>query len=373
MRVLHLLAYPEDVGGILPLIRDLKTAMAAAGEAYEHVVWVNEGFVGERSPALDHRFTTMDARGPIGPRNLGRGARDLGRLLARERFDLLHAHDRHGTIAGLVQSVRRRVPLVVTVHLYSPKRWFYGGLRRLPRVHPVYLTRHMAEFYGCSDESRIDIIPDSCPDLLLDRPIGHATYAFTPERPLRLLGLGLFHVWKNWKLLIEAVGMLSTADRARVRLVLRGKPSNVDSSLRYAGEMADAVTSLGVADSVAILPFTERPQDEIDGCDWFVLPSIMEPCSVALAEGMAAGKPVLVSRSGGNVELVEDGVSGRFIDPHDPADIAEKIREILAGHPGMRLDPAAIRDAVRGRLASRVAPRYADVYRKALGAGAALG
>jgi glycosyltransferase involved in cell wall biosynthesis len=58
-----------------------------------------------------------------------------------------------------------------------------------------------------------------------------------------------------------------------------------------------------------------------------VTPSINERAclGLAVAEAMASGKPVIVSRVGGGPELVTDGESGLLVPPNDPAALARAI------------------------------------------------
>ena len=60
-----------------------------------------------------------------------------------------------------------------------------------------------------------------------------------------------------------------------------------------------------------------------------VFPSHIEAHGIAIIEGMAMGKAVVVSRTGTGLELVEDEISGMLCDPHNPDSIADKVINLL--------------------------------------------
>ncbi len=61
-----------------------------------------------------------------------------------------------------------------------------------------------------------------------------------------------------------------------------------------------------------------------------ILPSrCYENFSVSVLEAYAMGKPVVASRIGAIAELVEDGVTGLLFEPGQPADLAQKIRQLV--------------------------------------------
>ena len=64
-------------------------------------------------------------------------------------------------------------------------------------------------------------------------------------------------------------------------------------------------------------------------CDIAVLPSRAEGLPNAVLEYMAAGLPVIVSRVGGNAELVEDGVTGLLVPPEDSAALSAALLKLL--------------------------------------------
>lgn len=68
--------------------------------------------------------------------------------------------------------------------------------------------------------------------------------------------------------------------------------------------------------------------------DAFVFPSDTDTFGQVIQEAMASGLPVLGARSGGSLDLVRDGVSGRLFTPGLASDLRARLRELVA-------DPAA--------------------------------
>src|SRR5205823_3507679 len=69
--------------------------------------------------------------------------------------------------------------------------------------------------------------------------------------------------------------------------------------------------------------------------DVFVLPSLAEGISNTVLEAMASGLPVLATGVGGNVEIVDDGRSGRLFPARDVQSLAQLIAE-YANDPHLR-------------------------------------
>jgi glycosyltransferase involved in cell wall biosynthesis len=125
---------------------------------------------------------------------------------------------------------------------------------------------------------------------------------------------------------------------------------------------------LGIGDRVRFAGFRPYEQRFYPALDVSVLTSLTEGLSIALLESMNHGLPVVVTRVGGNPEVVLDGETGFLVPPRDPAGFAERVVALLR-NPELR---ARMGRAARRRVAERfdvkeAARRYLEVYEEVLG------
>ncbi len=67
--------------------------------------------------------------------------------------------------------------------------------------------------------------------------------------------------------------------------------------------------------------------------DVAVLPSYREAQGLTVLEAMALSRPVVASNVGGIPEMIEDGVTGLLVPPHDAPALAAAIVRLLTDHP----------------------------------------
>ncbi|MCX7819240.1 MAG: glycosyltransferase [Kiritimatiellae bacterium] len=89
------------------------------------------------------------------------------------------------------------------------------------------------------------------------------------------------------------------------------------------------VRSFGVQERVELLGWRDDAAELMWGADLLIHASEREGLSNAILEAMAAGLPVVATKSGGTAEAVEDGLTGRLVDCGDRAAMAAAIGELL--------------------------------------------
>jgi glycosyltransferase involved in cell wall biosynthesis len=87
---------------------------------------------------------------------------------------------------------------------------------------------------------------------------------------------------------------------------------------------------LNLEDHFSLLGFRGDVPQILADLDVFVLSSVSEGLSIATIEAMAAGRPVVVTRSGGPQEIIEDRRTGLLVPPGDASALASGICEVLA-------------------------------------------
>lgn len=80
--------------------------------------------------------------------------------------------------------------------------------------------------------------------------------------------------------------------------------------------------NLGIADHVHFLGYRSDAAELYGACDLFAFMTYREGLPVSLMEAMAAGMPIVCTRVRGNTDLIQDEVSGVFVE-NDPSALAE--------------------------------------------------
>jgi glycosyltransferase involved in cell wall biosynthesis len=135
--------------------------------------------------------------------------------------------------------------------------------------------------------------------------------------------------WKGFRVLIEVVNSLKQRypditlviigeGEERRKLESQVMKSGLQEHVRFTGRLAK--DTLGAT---------------LKAADVFVLNTAYEGLSHQLIEVMDLGVPIVTTRSGGNPELITDGVNGYLIDFNDAAQLEEAVTRVLS-HPESR-------------------------------------
>lgn len=177
---------------------------------------------------------------------------------------------------------------------------------RTDRLTQIYNGVDTVRFRPRGDEARSGTLPDG----------------FVPEQGIVIGCVGRMEPVKDHANLVRAFLALLAGfpeARRRARLVIIGAGSERERCL-------EMLRQAGAAD-LAWLPGERRDVPELlRSFDIFVLPSLGEGISNTILEAMASGLPVVATRVGGNVELVEEEKTGSLVPASDSPALAAVLR-----------------------------------------------
>jgi len=258
----------------------------------------------------------------------------LRRMLGKLDWDIVHLHTRKAQSLSLYLPRRRTFRVVATRRMdYEVKRdWFhrklYGcvdGVLAVSEAVKEVLT------YAGVDSGKIWVVHSGVDPARFAN--SDRAFVETVRRracvgdATRLIGIaGVLEQRKAHDVLLRAVRILRQ-DGEDVACVAAG-----EGPLRQ--PLLDLSNHLGIADRVHLLGFVDDMASFYRSLDVFVLPSNKEAMGNSLMEAMASEVPVVASRVGGSVEIVEEAVSGMLFPPGDSRALARAISTLLRD-PGL--------------------------------------
>ncbi len=251
------------------------------------------------------------------------------RLLKEIRPDILHTHLYHPNLYGRLAALGLGLPgVVAAVHNSYTRVKFHRRLwnHLLGWASDRILVGSPRVW---EDVRRYDAVPASRL-LLLPYGIDPAELEtdLTREEARGLLSVsgfvlaavGRLEEQKGQKHLLAAMaGVRRQIPEATLILVGEGRQRQVlEHQARELG-LADRVRFLGTRRDLALI---------YRALDLYVQPSLWEGLPLALLKAMGAGLPVLATRVGGVMELIEDGVNGRIVAPAEPEALGRVLVEL---------------------------------------------
>lgn len=313
----------------------------------------------------------------------------LARLAGRESYKLLHVH---GVRAGWVAALARRLfglraPVLLTLHneipraFSGPKGWV--GQQFLRRAldapqHVIAVSAGIARQFAAlapHRAGRVTYVPNGI-DLERFAAAASSTVGTDGERRRRahvfagfgvpvdrpLIGTALRMIAsKGLDLLVETIEALSRV-MPNLHVVIAGDgPARADLERRIA--------RLGLGERTHFLGWWKEMPLFFAGIDLLIFPSESEGLPLTILEAMAAGVPIAATAVGGIPDVIEDGVSGLLVSPHDPGKLAQAAHKLLSDGGFAARVAAAARAGAASFSADAMVRRTMEVYRSLCGAG----
>jgi sugar transferase (PEP-CTERM/EpsH1 system associated) len=160
---------------------------------------------------------------------------------------------------------------------------------------------------------------------------------------------------KDYDTLINAASALHEKDRTFKLLLLGDGPE-----LRRLVDLAQNLIGSG---GFISLGRSKNVPEVLTAMDVFVQTSLNEGMSNTILEAMATGLPVVVTRVGGNTEIVEEGNTGWMFQPGDVEHLSEIIFGISTNAEARQMSGHAARQRVQDKFSDeRMLENYRELY-----------
>ncbi len=251
--------------------------------------------------------------------------------------DIIHCNGIKSHI--LVAMANTRVPTIWHIQdFYSTRPFIAKILRRFSRRAEIGIA--------CSEAAGEDarqVLPKLNVKVIYNA-VDTATFSPRPYNPQALPGINLstksikiglaatFARWKGHDVFLEAAAIIAhERPNLDVRFYIIGAPIYSTSGSQYSlPELQKLASNLGVAEKVEFLGFQANMADIYLWLDIVVHASTEpEPFGYTIAEAMACGRPVIVSRAGGAAELFLNDVEAVAFNPGDAMGLAATIQYLI--------------------------------------------
>ncbi|MBK9180816.1 MAG: glycosyltransferase [Acidimicrobiales bacterium] len=386
-RVLHVTSsFPRHVDDAVgPFLLDLAREQAAAGLEVAVVAPHAEGLpvdevlggvrVHRARYAPARRETLAYRGGLLGAASGPAGAALVPALLAgmaaatvgeagRFRPDVVHAHWwLPGGVVAAPASLLRHVPLVITLHGsdvgLARRRGFATAARLVARVAALVAAVSEPLRAEAAEVLRLPAARTAVLRMPLDVAAldPAARPPLPPGPPWRVLGVGRLSPEKGFDVLIDAVGRARAAGvPLELELVGDGpQRAAVDAALAGLGRWGRRLDPLP----------REVLHERIAAAHAVAVPSRREGLGLVAVEALALGRPVVASRAGGLVEVVDPAAGdGLLVPPGDAGALAEGLARLPLPMP----EPE--RPAVRRHRPDVVVAAHLAAYERVVAARA---
>ncbi len=340
VKILHIVGDSKYGGGSKVI---LQLAQMAQKEGWEVDVLTTDPVFQEKLREKEIGVVSLDCIWrPIRPVRDLLGLLRLYRYLRTTDYTLVHTHTSKAGFIGRAAAWYAKVPIIIhTVHGFafheesSPLALkVYSTLEKIAAhwchclVTVSHFHRDWALHLGIGIPEQIVAIPNGISESDIqpkrNRNAIRTELGIGPE-DIMLLTMGRLAPQKGIEYLIEGIDLLKKRLSAlRVVACIVGEgPSKVD--------LKERAESLGLEKDgfVRFLGFREEIGDFLTASDIVVLPSLWEGLSIALLEAMAAGKAILTTNIGSNLEVTDGGRTAIIIPPKDSRAIAKNLLRLI--------------------------------------------
>lgn len=250
----------------------------------------------------------------------------ISRIIRDWRIDLVHLNNQpNSNHSGLVAAWLNRLPCVCHVRDYNPPsaldRWLTRRIDYLAFISREMENQVQQAALGQRGEVVYDGLDLEANETSATSHVTRQRLGLSPE-DFVLGNIGRLTPWKGQAVFLRALAHART-QAPRLKALIVGEP-DPPTDTTYRDRLLALTHELGLKDIVTFTGFRADIPTLISAMDVVVHSSTApEPFGLVIIEGMACGKPVIATRAGGVLDIVEDGRQGVLVPVGDERAMAE--------------------------------------------------
>lgn len=253
--------------------------------------------------------------------------RRLIRIIRKRHVSIIHAHDNRSHVLGWLAGLITGTPVVGTIHGYvhnSSAERISNFVDRLILTHGFLAQVTAPSRELCRQFKKAMYLPNAVHADLADHPL---VAEKLPESP---------H--------FGVVARLSQEKGVHVFLdALAYAPPSWRYCVLGEGPQREELLRHPLSHRVKWLGFCPDVVDNMRTWTGVIVPSLSEGLPLVILEAMALGIPIVATRTGGIVDVIQDGIEGIIVPPDNPEALAQGMMTIIND------DAAASQRAVQAR------------------------
>ncbi len=257
-------------------------------------------------------------------------ASKLAKILDEEAIDVLHVHwTKDLPLAVMAKRLSRRKPMLVqSRHMTMTRfkndfyhRFLYRNVDLMLAV-TKQVKEQIEKFVPKEIRPKVEVlyIGAEQPTLITPEERKNKRDALGLGDSFTVGIVGRIEPSKGQWVVIDAVEKLIKQGIDAKALIV-GHPMNEE----YLEVLQKDIIMRGLRDRIVFTGFTKEAQTMMQLCDVMVLATEKETFGLVLIEAMMCGVCVAASRSGGPLEIIDDGVNGVLFNTFDSEDLSEKL------------------------------------------------
>ena len=341
MRVLHVISAARPGDGITEVVKNIASSIDRGEFEISLCSLQGRGDGATDFERIGCRVFALNAKSSTSPKYVFQNIYtvwQLARLIRAERFDVIHTHELFSGTLGRIAGWLAGAPVII-LSLHNTDFWKRRHHilidRLLSRVTHKIVANSEAVKQFTTEHERIP--PEKF--VVIHNGIDISRFGrekdgdqFRQEygiKPLEIVvgTVGRLAEQKGQRYFIEAARIICDQRKEVKFVIVGGDTGHPKESVKE--ELYQQVKGLGLEDVVIFTGLRRDLPQIMAGFDIFVLPSLWEGFGLAVAEAMAAGKPVVASRIPAVSEVVEEGESGILVHPGDAEAIAKAVLELV--------------------------------------------